>query len=196
MNPIKFRNSNLVRPKLGDGCLKLHQFLLVERAYFFCSIGLFLSIASHFPVLPYSLVNLSGYPLCCKACCCLCAGRWCHSQALHWIGLSIQVNFKTCCSFFHFFAAYIASLVNVVLTEIELVDIQDCSGLGYELVMLPQWPILSKAVVYVFPAGSFNTKIFLLCCSTNFQSKLYFLVTWIYWRQNQILIFFIQASYM
>jgi hypothetical protein len=31
------------------------------------------------------------------------------------------------------------------VAEIEQVDTQDCCGLVYELVMPPQWPILSKA---------------------------------------------------
>lgn len=33
--------------------------------------------------------------------------------------------------------------------EIELVDIQDCLGPVYELVMLLQWPILSEIYLFV-----------------------------------------------
>lgn len=38
--------------------------------------------------------------------------------------------------------------------EIEQVDTQDYCGLVFELVMLLQWPILSKAVIY-FLTGNF-----------------------------------------
>ena len=38
------------------------------------------------------------------------------------------------------------------VTEIEQVDTQECCGLVFVLVMLPQWPILSKAVICLLTA--------------------------------------------
>ena len=46
------------------------------------------------------------------------------------------------------------------VTEIEQVDTQECCGLVFVLVMLPQWPILSKAVICLLTAIFVSNKRF------------------------------------
>lgn len=51
---------------------------------------------------------------------------------------------------------YIGQMLCV--TEIEQVDTQECCGLAYELVMLRQWPILSKAVICLLTVILFDLR--------------------------------------
>lgn len=92
---------------------------------------------------------MTGHSLCCKACWCLCARRWCPPQAIYRTGLPIQVNLMHL-GFSVFISMAVISGWNLVVTEREQVDSQDYFELEYELVMQHLWHILSKILVLAF----------------------------------------------
>lgn len=55
--------------------------------------------------------------------------------------------------YFYLFGSFLCTLFHqldvMCLTEIELVDTQDCFALAFVLVMLHQWPISSKQIYFL-----------------------------------------------
>lgn len=79
------------------------------------------------------------------------------SYSPNWlIDTSNSLVFKPDTFFSRSYKYYIGQMLCVA--EIEKVDIQDCYGLVYELVMLPQWHILSKAVIYLLTVVLFDLR--------------------------------------